>query len=118
MKQIEMLKDHPDFPAGPAEAFAGEGGHLHVSDGNASGLGDFQAVDAAQQGAFTGSAEANDSKNLALFNFEVDVAEGGNRLILGPVCFGYVLKFNNGRTHGRSPSFRKMRSTINKYNTN
>ncbi len=81
--QVELLEDHPDAAARPAQLLAraraasGEGREVLARDGHGAGGGALQEVDAADEGGLAGAGLADDAVHLALADVQVDSVEGG-----------------------------------------
>lgn len=84
VQQVEVLEDHADAGAGPAQlrarpaASAGQGGEVLPGHRHGAGGGAFQEVDAADQGGFSGAALSDDAVHLALADVQVDAVECGD----------------------------------------
>lgn len=83
-QQVEVLEDHADAGAGPAQfgarppTAAGEGGEVLAGHRHGAGGGAFQEVDAADQGGLAGAALSDDAVHLAFADVQVDAVECGD----------------------------------------
>ncbi len=68
-----MLEDHADLLPLLPQLFFVQGGELRAADGDAPLRGPLQQVDAPGQGGLARPGEADDARDLPLFNVEGDV---------------------------------------------
>ena len=72
-----MLEDHPDFASRSSEVRLGQGGEFAAGDEDLVRIGAFQQVNAANQGAFAGTRGADDAKDPAGLDRQIDVGQDG-----------------------------------------
>ncbi|GAA2932987.1 hypothetical protein GCM10020221_30950 [Streptomyces thioluteus] len=83
-EQVEVLEDHADAAACPAELGAGalppagERREVLTGHGDRAGGGALQEVDAADEGRFAGAALSDDAVHLAFAHVQIDAVEGGD----------------------------------------
>ena len=68
-----MLEDHADVLPGFAQLFFAEGGHFLAVHENFAAGGALQHVDAAHQGGFAGTGQADDDGDFAFVDGQVDI---------------------------------------------
>jgi hypothetical protein len=110
-QQVEVLEDHADTAARPAQLPAGagsapgEGGEVLSGDGDRAGGGTLQQVDAADERGLAGAGLADDAVHLAFADVEIDAVQGGDltaagAVDLGQACGGDHVGFRHCRAQG------------------
>ena len=102
-QQVEALEDHGDVPALLPQLRLGELADVLAVDEDFAAGGALQHVDAADQGAFSRAAHADDAVDFAVADGQRDVLEGLHRAVGGGEGLGKVLDFN----HSDSPNRQK-----------
>ncbi|MCY1174047.1 hypothetical protein D9M73_142330 [compost metagenome] len=106
-QQIEVLEDHPDLLAETAQVIGVEGGDVFAIDNDFAAAGRLQAVDQAQQRAFTRSGMADQAEYLAIFDTQAGRVQRGDIPTGHAVGFMDILKLDHvanlvGRMKGGS----------------
>ena len=96
-QQVEVLKDHADSFAHLAKLPFRHCRQFFAIDNDAAAAGPFQHVDAADQGAFSGAAFANDAENFTFPYMDADPAQCIQRSVFAVICFVQIFEFNHGR---------------------
>ena len=94
-QQVEVLEDHADLLAETAQAVGVQGGDFFTIHRDLATAGLFQAVDQAQQGAFTRTRVANQAKHLAVLDAQAGGVQCGDILTGDAVGFMDVLKLDH-----------------------
>ncbi|MNT74405.1 hypothetical protein D3C72_2132240 [compost metagenome] len=74
-QQVESLEHHADTAALSAQLRFIQAGQGLAADGDGAFVRAFQQVDALDQRAFSGPAGADDAKDLALLDMQVDASQ-------------------------------------------
>lgn len=94
-QQVEVLEDHPDLLAETAQAVGVQGGDFFAVYRDLATARFFEAVDQAQQGAFTRTGVADQAEHLAVFDTQTGGVQCGNIPTGDAVGFMDVLKLDH-----------------------
>ena len=71
LQQIELLEDHADILAHPAQFLIGQSTDVLAMDPDASRCRHLQRIDHAEQGRLAGAAESDDTEDISFFNGKI-----------------------------------------------
>ncbi|MNF87767.1 hypothetical protein D3C84_702430 [compost metagenome] len=94
-QQVEVLENHPDLLAEAAQAAGVQGGDFLAVDDDLAARGIFQAIDQAQQGTFSRTGMADQTKDLTILYRQTGRMQGGDILTGDAVGFMDVLKLDH-----------------------
>jgi hypothetical protein len=90
-----VLEDHPDLLTEAPQAVGVERGDFFAVDEYLAATGLFQAIDQTQQGTFSRTGMADQTKDLTVLNRQTGRMQGGNILTGDAVGFVDVLKLDH-----------------------
>ena len=82
IQQIELLEDHADALAYLAELMVGKLLYILTVNFYMTARRSLQCIDHAQQSGFAGTAEADDTEDISIFNMQRYMLQGFDGLVL------------------------------------